>query len=61
MSALSTAEIDEDIELDVEGEGYALGKPQYTEADLIPCEADEPKEELERQALRGAVLSMYNK
>jgi hypothetical protein len=58
VSALSRTETEDDIELDVEGEGYALGKPQYTEADLIPCEADEPQEEMERQALRGAVLSM---
>jgi hypothetical protein len=60
VSALSRTETEDDIELDVEGEGYALGKPQYTEADLIPCEADEPQEEMERQALRGAVLSMYD-
>ena len=58
MSASSTADVDNDVDLDVEGEACLLGKPQYTEADVIPCEADEPKEERERQALRGAVLSM---
>ncbi|XP_065838579.1 E3 ubiquitin-protein ligase Rnf220-like isoform X2 [Oscarella lobularis] len=48
---------DEDTVLDIEGDGGALGKVQYTEADLIPCKADEPSEERQRQALRGAVIS----
>eukprot|EP00118_Oscarella_pearsei_P010417 m.63897 g.63897 ORF g.63897 m.63897 type:complete len:228 (+) comp35199_c0_seq5:883-1566(+) len=50
---------EEDLVLDIEGDGGVLGKAQYTEADLIPCTADEPKEERQRQALRGAVLSHF--
>ena len=29
---------------------------RYNEADIIPCSSEEPKEEREREALRGAVL-----
>ena len=29
---------------------------RYTEADVIPCSADEPDEDHVRQALRGAVI-----
>lgn len=29
---------------------------RYSEVDIIPCSADEPEEDRERQALRGAML-----
>lgn len=29
---------------------------RYNEADIIPCSSEEPNEEREREALRGAVL-----
>lgn len=41
------------IDIDV---SEAFGKSQYTEADLIPCSADEAKEERSRKALRQAML-----
>ncbi|NXO85598.1 RN220 ligase, partial [Sitta europaea] len=48
---------DSDADLDVDGDDtLEYGKPQYTEADIIPC-TEEPGEAKEREALRGAVLN----
>ncbi|EPQ08021.1 E3 ubiquitin-protein ligase RNF220 [Myotis brandtii] len=48
---------DSDADLDVDGDDtLEYGKPQYTEADIIPCTGEEPGEAKEREALRGAVL-----
>uniref|UniRef100_A0A2I3SGH9 E3 ubiquitin-protein ligase RNF220 n=1 Tax=Pan troglodytes TaxID=9598 RepID=A0A2I3SGH9_PANTR len=48
---------DSDADLDVDGDDtLEYGKPQYTEADVIPCTGEEPGEAKEREALRGAVL-----
>ncbi|XP_042095910.1 E3 ubiquitin-protein ligase RNF220 isoform X16 [Ovis aries] len=49
---------DSDADLDVDGDDtLEYGKPQYTEADVIPCTGEEPGEAKEREALRGAVLN----
>ncbi|XP_028589530.2 E3 ubiquitin-protein ligase RNF220 isoform X1 [Podarcis muralis] len=49
---------DSDADLDVDGDDtLEYGKPQYTEADIIPCTGEEPSEAKEREALRGAVLN----
>ncbi|XP_067679871.1 E3 ubiquitin-protein ligase Rnf220-like isoform X1 [Haliotis asinina] len=49
---------DEDIDLNVDGDdSEEYGKPQFSEVDVIPVSADEPGEDRERQALRGALLS----
>ncbi|XP_078248944.1 E3 ubiquitin-protein ligase RNF220 isoform X2 [Pogona vitticeps] len=49
---------DSDADLDVDGDDtLEYGKPQYTEADIIPCTGEEPAEAKEREALRGAVLN----
>ncbi|XP_013405989.1 E3 ubiquitin-protein ligase RNF220 isoform X1 [Lingula anatina] len=51
------SESDEDINLDVDGDdSEQYGGVQYTEADIIPCSADDSGEDQEREALRGAVL-----
>ncbi|KTG40590.1 hypothetical protein cypCar_00018695 [Cyprinus carpio] len=58
---------DSDADLDVDGDDtLEYGKAQYpyfcsndlryTEADVIPCSGNEPRDAEERQALRGAVL-----
>uniref|UniRef100_A0A672LPL0 E3 ubiquitin-protein ligase RNF220 n=1 Tax=Sinocyclocheilus grahami TaxID=75366 RepID=A0A672LPL0_SINGR len=47
---------DSDADLDVDGDDLEYGKAQYTEADVIPCSGNEPRNAEERQALRGAVL-----
>ncbi|XP_048347695.1 LOW QUALITY PROTEIN: E3 ubiquitin-protein ligase RNF220-like [Sphaerodactylus townsendi] len=47
-----------DADLDVDGDNtLEYGKPQYTEADGIPCTGEQPGEAKEREALRGAVLT----
>uniref|UniRef100_A0A4W3I6L2 E3 ubiquitin-protein ligase RNF220 n=1 Tax=Callorhinchus milii TaxID=7868 RepID=A0A4W3I6L2_CALMI len=44
---------DSDADLDVDGDDtLEYGKPQYTEADIIPCTGEEPGEAKEREALR---------
>ncbi|XP_043102259.1 E3 ubiquitin-protein ligase RNF220 isoform X2 [Puntigrus tetrazona] len=49
---------DSDADLDVDGDDtLEYGKAQYTEADVIPCSGNEPRDAEERQALRGAVLN----
>ncbi|KAK9970841.1 hypothetical protein ABG768_026747 [Culter alburnus] len=49
---------DSDVDLDVDGDDtLEYGKAQYTEADVIPCSGNEPRDAEERQALRGAVLN----
>lgn len=49
---------EDDIDLNVDGDDSATyGQAQYGEADVIPCSCDEPGEDQERQALRGAVLT----
>ncbi|XP_052774044.1 E3 ubiquitin-protein ligase RNF220-like isoform X2 [Mya arenaria] len=49
---------DEDLDLNVDDDdSEKYGKPQYSEANVIPCASDEPGEDREREALRGAVLS----
>ncbi|EPY78311.1 hypothetical protein CB1_001108006 [Camelus ferus] len=49
---------DSDAALDVDGDDTPeYAKPQYTEADVIPCPGEEPGEAKEREALRGAVLN----
>lgn len=51
-------EEEDDGDLNIDGDdSEEYGKPQYTEADVIPCSADEPDEDNVRQALRGAVIS----
>ncbi|GAB1600144.1 E3 ubiquitin-protein ligase Rnf220 isoform X1 [Argonauta hians] len=53
----SRLSVDDDIDLNVDGDdSEQYGKPQYSEVDIIPCSADEPEEDRERQALRGAML-----
>ncbi|XP_074642138.1 E3 ubiquitin-protein ligase RNF220-like isoform X2 [Tubulanus polymorphus] len=53
----SRGEDDDDVNLDVDGDdGDVYGRPQYGEADVIPCNLDEPLEEKERDALRGAYM-----
>ena len=32
---------------------------RYAEADLIPCEADEPREEQQRRAIRRALMYVH--
>ncbi|XP_078354833.1 E3 ubiquitin-protein ligase RNF220-like isoform X2 [Oculina patagonica] len=54
-------EEEDDGDLNIDGDdSEEYGKPQYTEADVIPCSADEPDEDNVRQALRGAVISGEN-
>uniref|UniRef100_A0A4W5Q082 E3 ubiquitin-protein ligase RNF220 n=1 Tax=Hucho hucho TaxID=62062 RepID=A0A4W5Q082_9TELE len=49
---------DSDADLDVDGDDtLEYGKPQYTEADIIPCSGEDQGEAKEREALRGAVLN----
>ncbi|XP_039532466.1 E3 ubiquitin-protein ligase RNF220 isoform X4 [Pimephales promelas] len=49
---------DSDVDLDVDGDDtLEYGKAQYTEADVIPCSGNEPRDAEERHALRGAVLN----
>lgn len=49
--------IDEDVDLNVDGDDTEFyGRPQYSEVDVIPCSVDEPEENRQRQALRGAIL-----
>ncbi|RDD45599.1 E3 ubiquitin-protein ligase RNF220 [Trichoplax sp. H2] len=48
---------DENVVIDIDV-SEAFGKSQYTEADLIPCSADEAKEERSRKALRQAMLGI---
>ncbi|XP_051525732.1 E3 ubiquitin-protein ligase RNF220-like isoform X3 [Myxocyprinus asiaticus] len=49
---------DSDADLDVDGDDtLEYGKAQYTEADVIPCSGNEPRDAEERQAQRGAVLN----
>ncbi|KAI2661791.1 E3 ubiquitin-protein ligase RNF220 [Labeo rohita] len=51
---------DSDADLDVDGDDtLEYGKAQYTEADVIPCSGNEPRDAEERQALRGAVLNIF--
>ncbi|XP_048757551.1 E3 ubiquitin-protein ligase Rnf220-like isoform X1 [Ostrea edulis] len=53
----SRRHIEEDIDLDVDGDdSKQYGEPQYSEADIIPCTSEEPDEDRERAALRGAIL-----
>ncbi|XP_070563734.1 E3 ubiquitin-protein ligase Rnf220-like isoform X2 [Ptychodera flava] len=48
---------DSDVDLNVDGDDNEVyGPVQYSERDVIPCTSEEPKEERERRALRGAVL-----
>lgn len=50
---------DEELDLNVDGDDSEMyGRPQYNEADIIPCSSEEPNEEREREALRGAVLGV---
>ncbi|XP_032809550.1 E3 ubiquitin-protein ligase Rnf220-like isoform X1 [Petromyzon marinus] len=45
-------------ELDVEGDqSLQFGSPQYSEADVVPCDEDGQGDALERQALRGALIN----
>ncbi|XP_033109274.1 E3 ubiquitin-protein ligase RNF220-like [Anneissia japonica] len=54
-------EEDVDMNLNVDGDDTAeYGQPQFTEADIIPCSSDEPSEERQRQAIRGALLTFYD-
>lgn len=49
---------DDDADLDVDGDDAdTFGRPQFSEADLIPLDSGEPFEERERRLLRQAVLS----
>ncbi|XP_051964999.1 E3 ubiquitin-protein ligase RNF220 isoform X2 [Xyrauchen texanus] len=49
---------DSDADLDVDGDDtLEYGKAQYTEADVIPCSGNEPRDSEERQAQRGDVLN----
>ncbi|XP_071953462.1 E3 ubiquitin-protein ligase RNF220-like isoform X2 [Antedon mediterranea] len=51
-------EEDIDVNLNVDGDDTAeYGQAQFTEADIIPCSSDEPSEERQRQAIRGALLT----
>lgn len=51
-------EDEDDGDLNIDGDdSEEYGKPQYTEADVIPCSTNEPDEDNARQALRGAVIS----
>lgn len=51
-------EDEDDCDLNIDGDdSEEYGKPQYTEADVIPCQSDEMDEDHARQALRGAVIS----
>lgn len=53
----SKRHIEEDIDLDVDGDdSKQYGEPQFSEADIIPCSSEEPGEDKERAALRGAIL-----
>ncbi|XP_029826788.3 E3 ubiquitin-protein ligase RNF220 isoform X1 [Ixodes scapularis] len=59
VSRRDAADEDDDQEdLDVDGDDCdTFGQAQYTEADLIPLESDEPAEERDRQRLRQALIS----
>ncbi|XP_052257325.1 E3 ubiquitin-protein ligase Rnf220-like isoform X2 [Dreissena polymorpha] len=58
VAGCSSEGLDEDADLNVDDDdSEKYGKPQYSEADVIPCASDEPGEDQEREALRGAVLS----
>lgn len=46
---------DDNVDLDVDGDAY--GRAQFSEADLIPLASSEPTEERERRLLRQAVVS----
>ncbi|KAL4235837.1 hypothetical protein ACF0H5_004227 [Mactra antiquata] len=49
---------DDDCDLNVDDDDSdKYGIPQYSEVDVIPCASDEPSEDREREALRGAFLS----
>ncbi|KAI7798031.1 putative E3 ubiquitin-protein ligase RNF220 [Triplophysa rosa] len=49
---------DSDADLDVDGDDtLEYGKAQYTEADVITCSENQPRDAEERQALRGVVLN----
>ncbi|XP_033737234.1 E3 ubiquitin-protein ligase Rnf220-like [Pecten maximus] len=49
--------MEEDIDLNVDGDdSEQYGTAQFNEGDILPCRSDEPSEDLERKALRGAVL-----
>ncbi|XP_062612962.1 E3 ubiquitin-protein ligase Rnf220-like isoform X2 [Saccostrea cucullata] len=53
----SKRHMDEDVDLDVDGDdSKQYGAPQFSEADIIPCSSEEPGEDKERAALRGAIL-----
>ncbi|XP_041358421.1 E3 ubiquitin-protein ligase Rnf220-like isoform X2 [Gigantopelta aegis] len=53
--------VDEEDDLNVDGDDSELyGGPQYTEANVVPVASDEPSEDRERQALRGAVIGSRN-
>ncbi|ESO86621.1 hypothetical protein LOTGIDRAFT_128647 [Lottia gigantea] len=48
---------EEDVDLNVDvDDSEEYGTPQYSEADIVPLKSDEPNENQERLALRGAVL-----
>lgn len=58
IASCSSQGQDEDCDLNVDDDdSIQYGKPQYSEADVIPCASDEPDEDREREALRGAFLS----
>ena len=49
---------DSDADLDVDGDDILeCGKPQYTEADIIPCTSEKPGEAYDSEALWGTVLN----
>lgn len=53
----SKKQVDEDVDLNVDGDdSEEYGKAQYNEVHIIPCSSDEPGEDWERQAIRGAML-----
>ncbi|XP_045158523.2 E3 ubiquitin-protein ligase Rnf220-like isoform X1 [Mercenaria mercenaria] len=58
IASCSSQGQDEDCDLNVDDDdSEKYGKPQYSEVDVIPCASDEPNEDREREALRGAFLS----
>ncbi|XP_050403405.1 E3 ubiquitin-protein ligase Rnf220 isoform X2 [Patella vulgata] len=53
---------DEDCDLNVDvDDSEQYGTPQYSEVDIVPLRADEPSENQERLALRGALLGNCSK
>lgn len=51
--------IDEEADLVVDGDDSATyGPPQYSEADVVITSADGPREEMEREALREAIIRL---